>query len=91
LAYKSFTTGVSLFLILLAQMGWIIFFKFSATSWTVASTVVTIVAVGTASWWFLHINPKWLHWNGLGNDTLRQTHSSAFSSPSSPIHINNKM
>jgi|TARA_B100000513_G_C11812962_1_gene156244 hypothetical protein len=62
-AYGAFTYGVPLFMILLAQMGWIIFQQYDAQSRNIAASVVTIVATIPAGWWFVHINPKWKRWN----------------------------
>lgn len=62
-AYKAFTAGVPLFMILLAQMGWIIFQQYDAQSRNIAASVVTAAATVPAGWWFKHVNPKWKRWN----------------------------
>jgi hypothetical protein len=71
-AYKAFTTGVPLFLCVLAQIGWIIFHDYDAVSRAVAASVVTFIAAGVCFWWYVHISPKWLHWNGLGAVPVRK-------------------
>jgi hypothetical protein len=50
-SYRAFTFGVTLFLLVLAQIGFIVFGQFNPTEKFVASTVVAVIAVGTASWW----------------------------------------
>ena len=48
----------------LAQMGWIIFFRFSAVAWVSASLIVSAIALGTTCWYYLHIDSKWQANNG---------------------------
>lgn len=72
-AYKAFTTGIPLFLCVLAQIGWIIFHENdNAVSRSVAASVVTFIAAGTCFWWYVHVSPKWLHWNGSGAVPVRK-------------------
>ena len=65
-AYQAFTTGVPLFIVLLAQMGWITFSKYDPLSKNFAASVVTIVATVPAGWWFSHCHPKFRKWNMSG-------------------------
>lgn len=67
-SYRAFTTGIPLFLLVLAQLGWIIFMPYDSISRNIGASTVTVIAAGTAAWWYMHINPKWLQWNGLGVD-----------------------
>lgn len=68
-AYQCFTTGVPMFLVVVSQVGWVIFSNYDDESRNVASSFVTVIALGTAVWWFVHINPKWVQWNGRRRDT----------------------
>mmetsp|Transcript_78423 Transcript_78423/g.156878 ORF Transcript_78423/g.156878 Transcript_78423/m.156878 type:complete len:245 (-) Transcript_78423:171-905(-) len=84
-SYRAFTTGIPLFLFVLAQLGFIIFSRYDPISRNVASTVVTVIAVGTALWWYLHINPKWYKWNGFGfNERSHQPRRTSSTSAPSP-------
>ena len=65
-AYQAFTTGVPLFIVLLAQMGWITFSKYDPLSKNFAASVVTIVATVPAGWWFSHCHQEFRKWNMSG-------------------------
>ena len=63
-SYWCFNTGVPLFLLVLAQIGWIIFSRYSAVSRSLASALVTVIATGVTAMWYQRIYPKWSKWNG---------------------------
>eukprot|EP00591_Stephanopyxis_turris_P001115 CAMPEP_0195522248 /NCGR_PEP_ID=MMETSP0794_2-20130614/20197_1 /TAXON_ID=515487 /ORGANISM="Stephanopyxis turris, Strain CCMP 815" /LENGTH=201 /DNA_ID=CAMNT_0040651955 /DNA_START=335 /DNA_END=940 /DNA_ORIENTATION=+ len=56
-ALKAFSYGVPLFMCVLAQIGWVIFWGHEA--WSVASSLVSAIAVCTIVMWFAHTDRKW--------------------------------
>jgi|Transcript_12680 calcium release-activated calcium channel protein 1 len=58
LALRCFSYGVPLFMTVLAQVGWIIFWDHEQAT-IYASTLVSLVAFITIVFWFAHTNRKW--------------------------------
>lgn len=58
-AYRSFTTGVPMFLCVLAQVGWVLFGKYGPYKYYLGASVVTVIAVITGTLWFSHTYSKW--------------------------------
>mmetsp|Transcript_23180 Transcript_23180/g.33998 ORF Transcript_23180/g.33998 Transcript_23180/m.33998 type:complete len:211 (-) Transcript_23180:271-903(-) len=57
LSYNAFTLGIPLFLVMLAQVGWVVFWKHPSRD--IASIFVSAIAFLTLSFWVLHTKYKW--------------------------------
>jgi len=57
-ALRAFAYGVPLFLCVLAQIGWVVFWEHQSARY-IASSLVTLVAMCTIIIWFAHTERKW--------------------------------
>mmetsp|Transcript_16281 Transcript_16281/g.50373 ORF Transcript_16281/g.50373 Transcript_16281/m.50373 type:complete len:160 (+) Transcript_16281:395-874(+) len=68
-AYRCFSLGVPMFMVVLAQIGWITFAKYSKERWgqvdhaNIAAMAVTLVASVCLCLWYAHVKAKWGHFN----------------------------
>jgi len=53
-------------MIVLAQVGWIIFAGYENTARNIAASLVTAISLIPAGFWFTHLSPKWKKWNSRG-------------------------
>ena len=64
-AYQCFSLGVPMFMVVLAQIGWIVFAKYSKNAQHtdyrsyVPAAIVTLVAVACLFLWYVHVKAKW--------------------------------
>jgi len=78
-AYRTFTRGIYCFMLLLAQLGWVIFGKYHDVTFYTSSIIITIVAVVTLIWFVVHIGVKWYAFN------ITAVKNDATSSPASTV------
>ena len=57
LAFSAFTYGIPLFLVMLAQVGWVVFWTHDDRN--VASIFITAIAIGTLVFWLVSTKYKW--------------------------------
>jgi calcium release-activated calcium channel protein 1 len=60
---RAFALGIPLFLAVVAQIGWVMFWKkMENPGWMYASGCMSVIAVLTVGIYFLHIERKWKDW-----------------------------
>eukprot|EP00521_Asterionellopsis_glacialis_P007998 CAMPEP_0195284074 /NCGR_PEP_ID=MMETSP0707-20130614/2412_1 /TAXON_ID=33640 /ORGANISM="Asterionellopsis glacialis, Strain CCMP134" /LENGTH=291 /DNA_ID=CAMNT_0040343369 /DNA_START=142 /DNA_END=1017 /DNA_ORIENTATION=- len=74
LALRCFAYGVPLFMAVLAQIGWVIFWTHD-TARNYASTLVTLIAFCTIVLWFAHTERKWSEFLLSADAKLRNPHA----------------
>jgi calcium release-activated calcium channel protein 1 len=68
LSLRAFALGVPLFMILLAQIGWVIYWEIiQGVGWIYASSCVSLIALLTVVFYLAHIDRKWKDWLLFGN------------------------
>jgi calcium release-activated calcium channel protein 1 len=71
LALRCFACGTPLFLLVLAQMGWVVFWeKNEGSAWIIASSCVSVIAVLTVIVYLTHTDRKWREWLLASETTL---------------------
>jgi len=75
-AYQCFSLGVPLFMVVLAQIGWIVFSDgrggdpyANYTTW-IPATLVSAVAAVCVALWYLHLKAKWGRFNEDGTSKI---------------------
>ncbi|CAM9785944.1 unnamed protein product [Heterosigma akashiwo] len=74
-SFRAFNVGLTLFLALLAQMGWVTFH--SHPSRNVAASFITVIAATTTGIWLVHIKGKWGDFIKKDRSSLFHHHSTA--------------
>ncbi len=62
-ALRAFALGVPLFMMVLAQIGWVTFWrKMEGSAWIYASSCISVIAIMTVVIYIVHIERKWKDW-----------------------------
>lgn len=62
LALRAFVSGVWLFCLVLAQIGWVKLWQYDEIGWFCASSVISFIAVSTVMIFAMRIDRKWRGW-----------------------------
>ena len=87
-SYKCFSLGVPMFIVVLAQVGWITFSKYKhrdSYEWYVPATMISFVAFLCLTLWYIHTTAKWTMFNADGAQIVEDPLD--WSDPEAPVHI----